>query len=88
MSLDRTRVIVMESLAAKTGRDLAELTTELQAAGAEYPYDSAWLVSAGARAARLMGLTLKNARQHARAFKSVEALATYLNELDEQQRAA
>jgi len=88
MSIDDTRALVMTSLAEKTGKKLAELTSELQAAGGEYPYDSVWLVSAGARTARLMGLKLKNVRQHAPAFKSVEALATYLHELDQQREAA
>lgn len=88
MSLDGTRALIIESLAAKTRKDVAELTGELQAAGAEYPYDSAFLVSAGAHAARQMGLKLTNVRAHAQAFKSVEALAVYLNGLDEQRNAA
>jgi hypothetical protein len=88
MSLSEIRSLLITCLAEKTGKSISALTSELQAAGPEFPYDSMWLVSAGASAARQMGLKLKHARQHANAFKSVETLATYLHELDRQRDAA
>jgi hypothetical protein len=88
MTLDETLALVVDCLAEKTGQSVSALTAELQAAGREFPYDSMWLVSAGASAAHKMGLQLKHARQHASAFKSVEGLAAYLHELDEKREAA
>ena len=88
MSPEETFSLLLRSLAEKTGREAGELEAELGAAGPEYPFDSVWLVSAGAHAARKMGIKLKNVRQHAAAFKSVRALATYLSEVDQQRDAA
>jgi hypothetical protein len=88
MDLQQTRDLVMSALAEKTGKDLPALTAELAAAGAEYPYDSVWLVSAGARAAKQMGVKLRHVRRHAKAFKSVDALAAYLHQVEQEQAAA
>jgi hypothetical protein len=88
MTHDEIRVLIIQSLAEKKQQDPAELMAELAAAGSEYPYDSIWLVKAGARAARVMGLKLKGGGGSAQAFKSVEALARHLHDLDRHGSAA
>ncbi len=73
---------------AKKRRDAAELETELRAAGPECPCDSQWLVKAGVGAAKALGIRLQLRAADAWAFKSVEALTTYLHALVEDKGAA
>jgi hypothetical protein len=79
---------VIAALAAKRRRDPAELEAELRAAGAECPCDSQWMVKAGVRAARDLGVRFKPSAKDKWAFKSVEALTDYLHELVRAQGAA
>lgn len=78
MASEETIAVVIQCLAEKAARDPGELTSELEAAGPEFPFDSIWLVSAGASAASRMGVSLVSPSKNAEAFKSVTALAGYL----------
>lgn len=59
-------------------RDPAEIEAAARAAGAECPYDSQWLVRAAVRAAKRLGVQLRPQAGDAKFFKSVGALASYL----------
>jgi len=88
MSRAEVRGTVITVLAAKRRCDAGELEAELRAAGPECPCDSQWLVKAGVGAARALGVRLRPRASDASAFKSVEALTTYLHRLVEQEEAA
>lgn len=88
MSRAEARAQVIRALAEKKRRSPADLETELRAAGEECPYDSIWLVKAGVRAAKNMGVKFTPRASDACAFKSVEALTTYLCERASQEDAA
>jgi len=88
MSRAEVRSTVITVLAAKRRCDPGELQAELRAAGPECPCDSQWLVKAGVGAARALGVRLRPRASDASAFKSVEALTTYLHRLVEQEEAA
>ncbi|MDB5862105.1 MAG: hypothetical protein JWQ76_5794 [Ramlibacter sp.] len=81
MTFEQVKDEIITSLAAKRKVDVDELREELAAAGPEFPYASVWLVSAGARAARNLGIPIKDARKNKKAFKSVDALARFLLDL-------
>jgi hypothetical protein len=78
----------MTALATKRRRDVAELESELLAAGPECPCDSQWLVKAGVAAAKSLGVRLHLRAADAWAFKSVETLSTYLDGLVERENVA
>jgi acyl carrier protein len=78
MSSSEIETRLFDVLAEKRQRDRTELETEARAAGPECPYDSIWLVKAGARVARELGFRLRPKASEAWAFKSVGALARYL----------
>ena len=88
MTREEIADLVIECLAEKKRTDVDVIKEELAVAGPEFPYDSQWLVSAGARAGRRLGVKLKHAKRNARAFKSVDALSRYIHELVVQQEAA
>jgi hypothetical protein len=88
MSRAEVRGTVIGVLAAKRRCDPGELEAELRAAGPECPCDSQWLVKAGVSAARTLGVRLRPRAADAWAFKSVEALTTYLHRLVESEEAA
>jgi hypothetical protein len=88
MSRADTRSVVLNALATKRRRDVAELESELLAAGQECPCDSQWLVKAGVAAAKTMGVRLRVRAADAWAFKSVETLTTFLDGLVDQKDAA
>lgn len=88
MTVEDVRSVIIESLADKKRKPVDELMEELAAAGPEFPYPSAWLVSAGCMAARKLSIDFKHLRRNARAFKSVDALACYLHQLANDQEAA
>lgn len=85
---DDVRTTVIAALAEKRRRDPGELEAEMRAAGPECPYDSIWLVKAGVRAARQLGVRLKPRKSEAAAFKSVESLTTYLHQKASERKAA
>jgi ribosomal protein L13E len=87
MRFEEVKTEIIESLAAKRKVDADELRQELAAAGPDFPYASVWLVSAGARAARKLGIEIKEARRNRNAFKSVDALSRYLFGLAQKQAA-
>lgn len=88
MSRADVRSTVISALAAKRRCDPGELESELRAAGPECPCDSQWLVKAGVGAARALGVRLRPSAADAWAFRSVEALTTYLHRLVEGEEAA
>ena len=87
MTFEQVKAEIIEALAAKRKVDADELRRELAAAGPDFPYASVWLVSAAARAARKLGIRIKDARRNRKAFKSVDALARYLLDLSEKEAA-
>lgn len=88
MSRADTRAVVLDALATKRRRDVADLESELLAAGSECPCDSQWLVKAGVAAAKALGIRLRVRAADAWAFKSVESLTTYLDGLVDQESVA
>lgn len=88
MSPDQVHSRLIDVLAEKRGQDRDELEAELRAAGPECPYDSIWLVKAGARVARELGFRLRPPASARMAFKSVGALAGYLSARAAEQAAA
>ncbi|MGO9956190.1 MAG: hypothetical protein ACLP50_09470 [Solirubrobacteraceae bacterium] len=88
MSRAEVRGTVISVLAAKKRCDPGELEAELRAGGPECPCDSQWLVKAGVGAARALGVRLRPSARDASAFRSVEALTTYLHRLVEGEEAA
>ena len=88
MSHSDTRAVVLGALATKRRQDVAELETELLAAGPECPCDSQWLVKAGVAAAKSLGVRMRVGTGDAWAFKSVETLTRYLDGLVEKENAA
>jgi hypothetical protein len=79
---------LMETLARAKRRDRTELERELLAAGPECPFDSIYLVRIAVRTARRNGIDLKPTREIAKAFKSVDGVATLLTRLANEQAAA
>lgn len=88
MSSSEIESRLIDVLAEKRRRDRAELEAELRAAGSECPYDSIWLVKAGSRVARELGIKLRPKASEAWAFKSISALAQYLAASAAQKNAA
>lgn len=88
VTVEEVTEVVIACLAEKKGADLDAIKDELAAAGPEFPYDSQWLVSAGATASRRLDVKLKHAKRNARAFRSVGALSRYIHELVIEREAA
>jgi hypothetical protein len=88
MSKNEARSEVIRALAELRKRDPAEIEAVASAAGEECPYDSVWLVKAGVRAARRLGVKLKPKAGDAHAFKSIDALAAYIQQLPRIEKAA
>jgi hypothetical protein len=88
VSVSEARSEVIRALAELRRRDPSEIEAAAQAAGDECPYDSVWLVKAGVRAARRLGVKLKPKAGDAHAFKSIDALASYIQQLPPVKKAA
>jgi hypothetical protein len=88
MSRAEARREVIQALAELRKRDPTEIEAAALAAGEECPYESQWLVKAGVRAARRLDLKLAPKAGDAKAFKSIDALAAYIEQLPPRQKAA
>ena len=88
MSRAEARGEVVRALAELRKRDPDEIEATARSAGEECPYDSVWLVKAGVRAARRLGVKLKPKAGDAHAFKSINALAAYIEQLPQVEKAA